>query len=122
MGDVAIAKALRAGVGDVIAVLGSTYTLIKKGARTTNPLNPSQFTTRDESHDFEGVVSDVEDRAIDGVLVKRGDKQITLRGGNDAPTPKVNDEVRGGGQIFKIVRVDTTIIANEVVAYKLLLR
>ena len=132
-GDAALADALRGGVEEIVATFGSDFCLRKPGVRVRHPHNPSRYINKPESrHPFAATIKDVEDRLVDGTLVKRGDRQITMAAGGEVPTPEINDKVettpklgdKGDESVFvyTVIRVDTNIVANKVVSYRLLLR
>lgn len=87
-------------------LLSATLTKVTIGARTPGSYTsgPSVSTT---NHTCRGVISDYDERQIDGSLVQRGDRRVLLLGGSlpSSVVPAPNDEVTIEGTKYSIVNV-----------------
>lgn len=87
-------------------LLAATLTKTTLGDRTSGSLTsgkeltPTDYTAR-------GFIDDYDDKRIDGTIVQKGDRLITLIGDSIASSvvPSVNDSITIEGQAYTIIRV-----------------
>lgn len=83
-------------------------TLIKVTATTRDPSNLSSGTHPVQtSHSARGFVEDYKDGKIDGTIIRRGDRKVTLFAAtiNPAAVPTPNDQVTIEGRTYIVVAV-----------------
>lgn len=86
-------------------VLDATLIVVTPGTRSTNSTAGTNPTT--VSISGKGFIEDYEDNQIDGTLVKKGDRRITLIANTFAglPVPKSNDKIEIENATYTIQRV-----------------
>lgn len=128
MGDVAIAAGLQIGVESSVNLFGESITITRAGESVRNPANPSlRLPATDISVSTEAIISDVEDRIIDGNIILLGDKQCVIKADleNEGKRffPKIGDKITDSNDnMLIIVRVNTNRVAGVDVSYEALLR
>ena len=100
-------KDIAGKINDKLGPLVFDYTLHvvtegTRGANLTGGTNPTET-----DHTVKGFVDDYRDREIDGTIIQRGDRKITLLGGSlpSGVVPKVQDKVTAEGIKWTIVNV-----------------
>lgn len=87
-------------------LLPATLHKIAQGTRVAGSLSAGRETTT-TSHAARGFVEDYEDRFVDGTVVQRGDRLVTLIGDSvaDGAIPRVGDQITIEGVLHTVINV-----------------
>jgi len=88
-------------------VLAATLTSYVRGSRTSGSLTSGKEKTP-STHTCRGFVSSYKDSEVDGTIVRKGDRKITLLGDSISPAavPKSKWKITIEGSTFEIINVD----------------
>lgn len=83
----------------------ATLISITPGVPTT--ANPNAIKTTETTHKARGFIDDYEDSQIDGTIVRKGDRKVTLFGASILPpvAPKTNDKVTIEGDTYDVQKI-----------------
>lgn len=101
-----IAKIVSDSIAGAGGVLDATLTSVTPGVATD--ANPNLVTPTTTTHTCKGFVDDYKDSQIDGTIIKKGDRKVTLLGATIAPAvaPKTNDKVTIEGDTYDVQNVE----------------
>jgi hypothetical protein len=104
----------------VVHNLGTTVTL-RQIARTFDPVTGK---TTDVVTDttVKGVIQDFAARYVDGTVVRRGDRRLTLAAADLVVEPVPGNRVVIGSDVFEVINVESKFVGPKVVAYELQIR
>lgn len=87
-------------------LLSGTLTKITRGSRTDGSLTSGPSTT-ETSLPFKGFYEEYKDGAIDGTLIKSGDRKVMMLAASCSSPPSVGDKITLEGQTRVIVDLKT---------------
>lgn len=104
----------------VVRTMGIEVTL-RQIARTPDPATGKTTDTVTDTT-VKGVVQDFAARYVDGTVVRRGDRRLTLAAADLAVEPIPGNRVIIGADAFEVVNVESKFVGPSVVAYELQIR
>lgn len=105
----------------LITLRGSDVVLIKSG---NGPFNVSTGTMSVSPVEYNGkaVVLDLEQKEIDGTVVKIGDQKCLMSISPDIPKPTTQDKIRWQGATYKVILARDLAPAGQSVLYRMVIR
>jgi hypothetical protein len=127
MGDISIAQDILEGVTDALADLGNTKKTRTVSVGPLVPGNPGAGGTQTVTDtDVEAIISDYDERYVDGSTVREGDRQAILSIGplSAAQIAAIKPGARlvDGAQVYSVVRTKLPEVAGTPVVAILQLR
>jgi hypothetical protein len=104
----------------VIRTLGVDVT-VRRIARVVDPATGKTTDTVTDT-EAKGVIQEYAARFVDGTVVRRGDRRLTIAAADLALTPVPGNQILIGGDVFEVVNVESKYVGAEVVAYELQIR
>ncbi len=100
-----IAKIVADSIKSAGGVLDATLISVTPGTGTD--AEPNSFKPTTTTHSARGFIDDYRDSQVDGTIVRRGDRRVTLLGATISPpvAPKTNDRVTIEGFTFDVQKV-----------------
>lgn len=112
---------------DIAAVLddadfGRQVTLRRKTPASYDPSTGSAGSATTTDYTTRGIVLAYRDRAIDGALVRRGDRKCILKVKNLATAPQVGDQLIVGSDTYTVIDFKTGELGGTAFVYTLQIR
>ena len=81
------------------------FSVTPQAPSSGNSITPSEPT----QHRARGFIEEYEDSEIDGTIIRKGDRKVTLFGGSIQPAvaPKTNDQVSIEGDTYDVQRISS---------------
>lgn len=106
----------------LITRFGKAWTVRRYTKGTYDPSNNTRTTSATTDYTVQGMLSDYQQREIDGTNILKGDKLLLVAASGLAITPTITDLLVEGSTLYKIVNIEQIKPASTVLYYKLQLR
>lgn len=114
--DVAAATALR-----LLTNFGTDFTLTRTAlAAGDDPFDPG--TETDTAYTVKGVLLDYDDRAMDGTIIRVGDRRAYIAASGLAVTPRIGDALTAVSEVYSVVNAKPLNPAGTAVVHELQVR